>query len=358
MPAVRMNERRYQLGHSCLAKPGQLRLNEYSRYNPVNPATIVAAVQVDVLFDAVRQRPRMLNHFAVHIGNVKRAIRADLHLHRPKPVVRRGEELPVAFIVGTLRDKLYPVGVKFFSVNQVAPGVGYESIAAEPAWPSVSVVDRHPSCRREITGRTPPSLHRPGHLLGDTPARADHPPCLVRAEPKHRGRGTVHRDVHQRRPGHEVRIRSGVTLLVHHLLNVVAVAADELLSRCVDIHPVLRAATLESEVERTRVERKIGAHKRNRSQLRLANDAHLPRRAAGRAVNAIVESPAKAVHQRLHVEPVERVADAGENDTPLVGFAVAVGVFQIKNLRRRAYKHATVVTDDRRWPSEVTGKNR
>ena len=358
MPAVRVIERLNQLGHSRLAKPRQLRLNKHSGHNPVNPATVVATVEVDVLLDAVRKRPRVLDHFAVHIGNVKRAVRADLHLHRPKPVVGRGEELPVAFIVGALRGKFYPMGTKFFSMNQVAPSVGDESVAAVPAWPSVPVVNRHAGCRREITGRTPAALHRPGHLLGNAPARADDPPRLVRAEPKHRCRGAVHRDVHQRRLGHEVRIRAGVALLVHHLLNVMAVAADELPPGRVEVHPVLRAAVLQTKLKRARVEGEIRAHERNRSQLRLADNAHLPRRAAGRAVDAIVESPAKAVHERLHVEPVDRVADAGKDNPPLVGLSVAVGVLQIKNVRRHADEHAAVVAGDRRWPGEVAGINR
>ena len=109
MPTIRVIEHRNQLVQSRLSKPRQLRLNEVFRHNPVNPAAVVAAIKVYMLLNAVRQRPRMLNDFAVHIGDVQRAVRADLHLDRPKPIVRRGKELPISFIVGALGYKLYPV---------------------------------------------------------------------------------------------------------------------------------------------------------------------------------------------------------------------------------------------------------
>ena len=181
MPAVRVIERLNQLEHSRLTKPGQLRLNKHSRHDPIDPAAFVAAVQVDVLLDAVRQRPRVFDHLAVHVGDVKRAVRADLHLDRPKPVVRRGEKLPVALVRRPLGTKSHTVRVKFLPVNQVAPGIGDESIAAERVWPGVPVVNRHACCRREIPGRTAAAFHRPGHLFGDAPARTDDPPRLVRA---------------------------------------------------------------------------------------------------------------------------------------------------------------------------------
>ena len=121
---------------------------------------------------------------------------------------------------------------------------------------------------------------------------------------------------------------------------------------------MLRAATLKPEVEHAWVERKIAAPKTDRTPLRFTNDAHLSRGTARRAVDAVVMPPAEAVHQRLHVESVDPIADAGEDDSPLVGFLVAIGVFQKENVRRRADEHATVVTNDRRWPSKVTSIDR
>ena len=354
MPAVRMIERRNQLVHSRLAKPGRPRLSELFRHDAVNPAPVIAAVEVDVLLDATRQRPRMLDHLAVHVGDVQRTVRPNLHLHRPKPVVRRGEKLPVALVTGALGFELNPSAPQFFSVHQIAAAVCDEGITAEPAWPGVPVVDRHAGGRREITGGTATALHRAGHLLGDTPACADHPPRLVRAQPEHRRRGTVHRDVHQRRRRTEVRIRPGIAPLVHHLLNVVAVAADELPPGSIEIHPVLSAAALEPEVECPWVEREIAAPKSNRAQLRPADCAHLSRRAAGGAVDAIVQSPAEAVHQRLHVQLGRLVAEAGEHHPPLVGSGVAVGVLQVKDVRCHADEHPAVEAGDRRWPGQVT----
>src|SRR5216117_3273146 len=52
--------------------------------------------------------------------------------------------------------------------------------------------------------------------------------------------------------------------------------------------------------------------------------------AAAGAVNVVVESPHEVVHHRLHVE----LPEAGENLAADVGFAIAVGVLEIPDVRR------------------------
>ena len=110
MPAVWMVQSRNQLGTSRLAKRWNSRLNKNIGDDAVNPAPIIATVEVDVLLDSLRQRPRVLNHFAIHVSDVQRTIRADLHLHWAEPVIRRGEEFPVTLILWSLAMKLIPAG--------------------------------------------------------------------------------------------------------------------------------------------------------------------------------------------------------------------------------------------------------
>ena len=56
-------------------------------------APAVAAFQVQLLLDVVRQRQRRLDHFAVEVEDVERPVRADRQVTRAEPVVGRGEEL-------------------------------------------------------------------------------------------------------------------------------------------------------------------------------------------------------------------------------------------------------------------------
>ena len=84
-------------------------------------------------------RPRVLNHFAIHVSDVQRTIRADLHLHWRNQVIRRGEKLPVTLIVRASRHEAIPSRLKFLSVNEIAP---QSAMKASPekscgqAWPS------------------------------------------------------------------------------------------------------------------------------------------------------------------------------------------------------------------------------
>ena len=93
MPAVGMCEQGHQLGRRCAAQLGQLRLPEAVGDNPVEPPLVAAAGQVEVLLDDRRQAGRMLDHFAVHVEDVQRAVRSVRELHGPEPVVAGRNEL-------------------------------------------------------------------------------------------------------------------------------------------------------------------------------------------------------------------------------------------------------------------------
>ena len=70
------------------------------------------------------------------------------------------------------------------------------------------------------------------------------------------------------------------------------------------------------------------------------------------AVNAIVQPPRQAVHERLAVQPIALVAEAGEHDLPEVGDAVAVPILQIDDVGLEADVDAAVVGKHRRRIAE------
>ena len=61
------------------------------------------------------------------------------------------------------------------------------------------------------------------------------------------------------------------------------------------------------------------------------------------AVDAIVQPPRQAVHERLAVEPIPLVAEAREDDLAEVGHAVAVSILQIDDVRLEPHVDAAVV---------------
>ena len=88
MPAVGMFEGRDQLACGRLAQARQLRLFEAVRDDAVDAPAIIAAVQIQVLLDRLRNGPRMLDHLPVHIGDIERAVWRVGELNRAKPGVR------------------------------------------------------------------------------------------------------------------------------------------------------------------------------------------------------------------------------------------------------------------------------
>src|SRR5437667_12689233 len=93
MPRVGMFERRNQFFHRSLVHSDSFRLFEAIGGNPKNPATIVSAVQIEKLFEVLRQGPGMLDNLPMHIDHVKRSVGRIRELHRAKPGVSRSGEL-------------------------------------------------------------------------------------------------------------------------------------------------------------------------------------------------------------------------------------------------------------------------
>ena len=71
------------------------------------------------------------------------------------------------------------------------------------------------------------------------------------------------------------------------------------------------------------------------------------------AVNAVVQSPGQAVHERLAVQPVALIAEAGEHDLPEVGDAVAIPILQVDEIRLETDVDAAVVGDHGRGIAQL-----
>ena len=71
------------------------------------------------------------------------------------------------------------------------------------------------------------------------------------------------------------------------------------------------------------------------------------------AVNAVVQAPRQAVHERLAVEPVALVAEAGEHDLPEVGHAVAVPILQVDEVGLETDVDAAVIGDHGRGIAQL-----
>ena len=155
--------------------------------------------------------------------------------------------------------------------------------------------------------------------------------------------------------GAKIRIPRHVAILEHHELDVVAVGADELVPHAVEREPVLAAAAGRDHLQRRGIEGKVApAQRQCASPCASWTTRHTGAAAAGRAVNTVVHAPFERVEQALHVA----ASEARKDVLLLVGFAIAVGVLEIEDVRRSADKHTAVVAGDRGGPRQPVGVDR
>ena len=112
---------------------------------------------------------------------------------------------------------------------------------------------------------------------------------------------------------------------------------------------MLRAAAGRFQLQRAGIEGEVAAAKLDGRGVLFADADHASAGAAGGAVDAVIEPPAEGVDQALHVA----AAETGEDLATDVGRPVAVGVFEVVNVRRGGDEHAAVVADHGRGPGEL-----
>ena len=71
----------------------------------------------------------MLDHFAIHVGDVERAVGSIGEGNRPEPEIARGEEFGFWFVLSALGFEGDTVRAKFFAVYQIAADISDESIS-------------------------------------------------------------------------------------------------------------------------------------------------------------------------------------------------------------------------------------
>src|SRR6266850_1142538 len=80
-----------------------------------------------------------------------------------------------------------------------------------------------------------------------------------------------------------------------------------------------------------------------------------PSVAAGRPMDTVVQSPNKGIEHGLHIDAFNTLSEPRENDFPSISFAVAIRVFQVKNIGRRSDKNTTAIAKHSCWPRQVIG---
>ena len=294
----------------------------------IDATAVVAVVEVEVLLDLLREAPRVLDDFAIHVANMEGAVGGVGKIHDADPRVGAGGELEVLFVGGTAADEAHAVGVDFFAMDQLAAGIAAEGVIDEVVAVGIATENGRARGAGEIAADATTALDGALDDATDPPARAHDAPGFVRADPIHLGGTPIGGDALAGGRQGEERVARGVTIIVNEKLEVVGIRAGEFAAVVVEAHAVLRAAALEAEFVGTRVEPKIapGDFLGGLAETFRTGDFAA---VAGTAldVDAVVLTPLETVEHGLDVERFEAGAEAGERDFAAVGAAVAVFIF-------------------------------
>src|SRR5437762_2116833 len=105
----------------------------------------------------------MLDHFAVHVADVKISIWTIGELHWAKPGVFGGSKFALLLVGRARCDKLHPVRGNLLPMHQIATGVANESIADEFLAPGIAAEDRDARRAGEISRRSAAAFDRSGN---------------------------------------------------------------------------------------------------------------------------------------------------------------------------------------------------
>ena len=139
MPAIVVIEQLYQLFRGSLSQPDWWRLNKALGRHSVDPSSISAAGQIQVFLDDRVQAEWMLDHLAVHIGQVEAAIGRIGKLDWSKPDIGRPQEFrllikPLALVANSLEREL-------FAMHQVTAHIADHGESLHLPRPGIPPVD-------------------------------------------------------------------------------------------------------------------------------------------------------------------------------------------------------------------------
>src|SRR6266571_6833340 len=119
MPAVRIFKNGDKLPGGRFPQARRFWLLESIRSDPINPPSIIAAVEIKEFFDVVRERPRVLDDFSIHINDVERAVRAVGELDRAKPCIGGADKLNPIFARATLGFEIHAIRNQDLAMNKI-----------------------------------------------------------------------------------------------------------------------------------------------------------------------------------------------------------------------------------------------
>src|SRR4051794_38903562 len=93
------------------------------RRDAVNSAAIVARADVDALADFFRNVIGMLDHIALHIDEVKRAVRAEFKAGEARGTVAAGNKFAIGFGGRTLRAEDWAVRLMDVAMHQISDDI-------------------------------------------------------------------------------------------------------------------------------------------------------------------------------------------------------------------------------------------
>src|ERR1043166_533780 len=357
MPAVGIFQSGHQLGGARLTQTRWLGLFKTVRRDAINTATIVAAVQIEELFDVVGERPGVLDDFAIHVNDVECAIRRVGKLHRTKPGIAGSGKFDFFLVGRPLRLQTHAIRNQDFAMDEVPAGISDKCVVEELSRIRVAAVNRRARGAGEVTRSAPAAFNWSADQPRHAPLGADNAPGFFRTDAVHLGGRAVHRDARDRR-GHGIAgVSRRVTIIIHVEANVVAIVAGETASIIIKAQAMLSPAGFRGHRHRARLNHEIPAVQVERFGLGMPERfAHAPV-AAGRAVDAVVQAPDEGVQHPLHIDTFDTLRETGKDHFANVRLAVAVGILQVKDVRRRADEDAAIVAENRGGPGQVVRKN-
>ena len=280
-------------------------------HDPIDASAILTGLQVEDLDQLGGDPLRMLDVLAVHVDDIQRPVGPVGHEDGPTPrIARREKRDALASAAG--RDHGL-IGVRqHIPVHEVADRLGHEHVAVIAGRQKRSAIDLEPAGRRDVAD-----------VRNVDPAR------LLLAARKHARSVTVIRYVRLRRPHGQVRISRQISPRQHHLMNVSSVATDEPPAEIIEREAELGLAGDGFELFRARAKPKVRPAYRNAFARKLRR-SDLPAAVPVGHIDPIVEPPLQAVDAVLLVA----FDEALEHDAPHVRSLVAVGVFEVVDVRR------------------------
>ena len=269
----------------------------------IDATAVVAVVEVEVLLDFLRDAPRVLDDFAIHVADVEGAVGGVGKIHDADPRVGAGGEFEVLFVGRTATDEAHAIGVDFFAMDQLAAGIAGEGVIDEVVAVGIATENGRACGAGEIAAHATAALDGALDDATDPPARAHDAPGFVGADAIHLGGAPIGGDALAGGRQAEERVSRRVTIIVNEELEVVGIRAGEFAAVVVEAHAVLRAAGFKTEGVGAWIKPEVAGAKFFGGQIGALRTVNQPAVAeAAHEVDAVVLAPGETAEHGLDVE--------------------------------------------------------